>query len=139
MYIPGLTELLIAKGAAWIAAHMTAISLTHLASYVVAHGVVVAIATLTPIVITSSFIIGGVIWSGEKLKLINDLLEDIKNENIFEATVKIIKIANLLHSTYSDAADSINVLLTKYYGDNGEINQICSTIKDIASKIDEKT
>jgi hypothetical protein len=67
--------------------------------------------------------------------MVNDLLQDIKNENIVEAAKKIIKIAGILNSTYTGAADAITTMVTKYYGDNGNIQQICSTIQNIASKI----
>lgn len=56
----------------------------------------------------------------------------LKNNDPVEAATKIVKIANLLCSSYGDAADAIGVFLTKYYGDTGEIRKVCSTIKDIA-------
>lgn len=78
MYIPGLTEVLIAKGLAWIASHLTASALIHLGSYVVSHGVIATLTSLAPIVITGSFVAGGILWTTEKVRLVNALLRDIK-------------------------------------------------------------
>lgn len=143
MYIPGLTEALIAKGFAWLTAHIAASSasaLTHavihaLNSYIISHGVVATITTLAPIVISGSFVVGGVIWTKEKVQLVYEMLQDIKKGDVLDAAKKIISIANTLNTTYNQAADAISKLITVYYGDNGEIQHLCSTIKDIASKI----
>ena len=135
MYIPGLTEILIVKGIAWISAHMGTVALHHLAAYAVAHGVIATVTTLAPIVIGGSFAVGGVIWVGEKLELVNGLMKDIGDHDVTGAAAKLIKIASTLHSSYVDAGDAVSNLLTHYYGDTGEIHQVCSTIKDIAQKI----
>lgn len=135
VYIPGLTEALIVKGFAWIAAHMSSAALAHLAHYAVAHGVIATITSLAPIAIGGSFVVGGVLWVGEKVALVNGLMQDIGNKDVVGAAAKLMEIAKILHSSYTDAADAVSNLLTHYYGDSGEIRKVCETIKDIASNM----
>jgi len=135
MYIPGFTEVLIVKGFAWITAHLSATAATHLGTYIISHGIVSTITALVPIAITGSFIVGGVLWTKERVDLINKMLEDIGNGDVVKATCKLIQISNTLNTTCDKAADAVIDLLKNWYGENGNIDKICSVIKDIASNI----
>ena len=136
MYLPGLTEVLIVKGFVWISHHLTTTALAKLASYAISHGVLTTISSLAPLALTASFTVGGVIWAGEKVKLVNDLLLDIKKGDARSAALKIIRIASILHTSCDQAGDAIANFLHVYYGNTSEVGKVCETIKEIARRIE---
>ncbi len=137
MWFPGLETLMI-KGFVWMAHHMSAAALSHLASYAVSHGVITtATAILTnPIVIGTSIVIGGVVWTGETANKVNKIVEylaDDKPEYVAKMLLDMW-LKDKIGETLDDTVGEIGNLLNRNY-DADTVSNITGELRTIASEI----
>jgi len=138
MWIPGLETLFI-KGFVWIAHHLSAAALMKLAAYAISKGVIAtAVSILTnPIIIGSSIVIGGVLWTSETAKKVNKIVEYLaagKPENVAEMLLEMW-LKDKIGETLDETVGNITQLLHKEYGTetaskiSGELREIAGEIK----------
>jgi hypothetical protein len=136
-FLGGL-EILLIKGVGYIATHMSthtalaaAKALTHL---VLSQGVVATAAALSPIAITGTVVIGGIVWTQEKANRVNKIVKALADNDAEEAGKHLLKLSGVLDLTIDDTAVKVIELLDDRY-DKESVRDISKAIRAIAGEI----
>ncbi len=120
----------VVSGLAHIAGHLTG----HLTGYVLTHGVVATAMSLAPLAIAGTAIIGGIVWTQEKVDHVNKIVKALANNDAVEAGKQLIKLSDILGLGIDETAVKVGELLDQKY-DRQTVREVRKTIQAISGEI----